>query len=237
MLFNSKLQFGSTTIEFHLSFAQRKTVAIEVHPDLQVTIIAPEGSEPAAIEDLIRKRARWILRQQQQFSTYAPQEIPRAYVSGESYRYLGRQYRLKVLEGQQVSVKQGKGLIYVTVSDKHDTKHVQIVLEKWYRDNARYIFNARLKECYPRIERLGVPFPPLALRSMRTRWGSCSRSGRIILNPRLVQTPLDCIDYVILHELCHLKEHNHSKQYYQLLNQALPDWQERRRKLNAFEFC
>ena len=128
MLLNNSLQFGNTTIEYHLSFAHRKTVAIEVHPDLLVTIIAPEGSEPAAIEDLIRKRARWILRQQQQFSTYAPQEAPRAYVSGESYHYLGRQYRLKVLEGQQEGVKQGRGLIYVTVSNRHDTKRVQSVL-------------------------------------------------------------------------------------------------------------
>jgi predicted metal-dependent hydrolase len=237
MLLNSSLQFGSTTIEYHLSFAQRKTVAIEVHPDLHVTIIAPEGSEPTAIEDLIRKRARWILRQQKQFSTYAPQETPRAYVSGESYRYLGRQYRLKVLEGQHEGVKQGRGLIYVVVSNKHDTKRVQSILEKWYRDNARNVFYERLKACYPRIERLGIPYPSLALRSMRTRWGSCSRSGRIILNPRLVQTPLDCIDYVLLHELCHLKEHNHSKPYYQLLDQALPDWRERRKKLNEFEFC
>jgi predicted metal-dependent hydrolase len=236
MLSNNSLQFGSTTIEYHLSFAQRKTVAIEVHPDLQVTIIAPEGSKLSAVENLIRKRAGWIVRQQRQFSTYAPQETPRAYVSGESYRYLGRQYRLKVLESQQEGVMMGRGLIYVMVSNKHDIKRVQIVLEKWYRDNARKVFCERLKSCYPRIERLGVPYPYLALRSMRTRWGSCNRSGRIILNPRLIQTPLNCIDYVILHELCHLKEHNHSKQYYQLLDQALPDWREQRRKLNEFEF-
>ena len=237
MLLNNSLQFGNTTIEYHLSFAQRKTVAIEVHPDLQVTIIAPEGSEPAAIEDLIRKRARWILRQQQRFSTYAPQETPRAYVSGESYRYLGRQYRLKVLEGQQEGVKQGRGLFTSLYQISMIQSVSRVFLRQWYRDKARYVFCERLKACYPRIERLGIPYPSLTLRSMRTRWGSCSRSGRIILNPRLVQTPLDCIDYVLLHELCHLKEHNHSKQYYQLLDQALPDWRERRQKLNEFEFC
>ena len=92
MQVHSSLQFGSTTIEYRLSFAQRKTVMIDVYPDLQVSVTAPEGSERTAIEALIRKRASWILRQQQQFSTYAPQETPRTYVSGESYRYLGRQY-------------------------------------------------------------------------------------------------------------------------------------------------
>ncbi len=232
----SSLQFGGTTIEYRLSFAQRKTVVIDVYPDLQVSITAPEGSERTAIEALIRKRASWILRQQQQFSTYAPQEIPRTYVSGESYRYLGRQYRLKVLEGE-ASVKQGRGFIYVTVCDKDNTKQVRHVLEGWYRDKARQVFHERLGVCYPRVERLGVPCPSLAIRSMKTRWGSCSSSGLIMLNPKLVQTPVDCIDYVLLHELCHLKEHNHNKQYYQLLDHTLPDWRERRQKLNKFEFC
>ncbi len=101
---------------------------------------------------------------------------------------------------------------------------------------ARLVFYERLELCYPRVERLGIACPSLAIRSMRTRWGSCSRSGLVILNPRLVQTPVDCIDYGLLHELCHLKEHNHGKQYYQLLDQTLPDWRERRRKLNQFEF-
>jgi predicted metal-dependent hydrolase len=232
----SSVQFGNTTIEYHLNFAQRKTVAIDVHPNQQVTITAPEGSEPAAIEELIRKRASWILRQQHQFSTYAPQEMPRTYVSGESYRYLGRQYRLKVLEGVQESVKQERSFIYVTVPSKNNPKQVQNVLEQWYRSNAKRIFDERLDICYPRVERLGVAYPSLTIRSMKTRWGSCSHSGLILLNPKLIQTPIDCIDYVLIHELCHLKEHNHGKRYYQLLNQALPDWRERRQKLNKFEF-
>src|SRR6266487_972430 len=163
------LQFGSTTIEYSVSFAKRKTAAVAVHPDLQVIITAPEGCEAATIEALIRKRATWILRQQQQFAIYAPPETPRAYVSGESYRYLGRQYRLKVLEGELEDVKQERGFIYITVSDKNVTKYVQRVLEQWYRDKARLVFYERLAVCYPRVERLGIACPSLAIRSMRTR--------------------------------------------------------------------
>jgi predicted metal-dependent hydrolase len=231
------LQFGSATILYSVSFAQRKTAAIEVHPDQQVTVIAPEGSESPVIEALVRKRAPWILRQQRQFSTYALPEPPRTYVSGESYRYLGRQYRLKVLKGETEGVQQERGFLYVTVTEKQDAKQVQHVLERWYRENAKRIFHERLALCYPRVERLGVSYPSLTIRAMKTRWGSCGRSGMIILNPKLVQTPLSCIDYVILHELCHLKEHNHGKQYYHLLDQILPTWREQRQKLNQFEFC
>lgn len=232
---NSSLQFGSAIIEYTVNFARRKTIVVEVHPDQQVTILVPEGSTAQEIEALVRKRARWILQQQQQFSDHAPRESPRIYVSGESYRYLGRQYRLKVLEGPE-GVKQERTFIYVTVPNKSDRKQVQKVLEEWYRRMAYQIFSERLELCYPRLERVGVPYPTLALRAMKTRWGSCSQEGSILLNPRLVQVPKDCIDYVIIHELCHLKEHNHSRQYYQLLDQTLPDWRERRWKLNTFEF-
>lgn len=235
MTASSSLRFGSAIIEYSVSFARRKTVVVEVHPDQQVTILVPEGSTAEEIESLVRKRARWILQQQQQFSDHVSRETPRAYVSGESYRYLGKQYRLKVLDGPE-SVKQERAFIYVTVPNKNDKKQVQKVLEEWYRRRAYQIFSERLELCYPRLERLGVQYPPLALRAMKTRWGSCSQEGSILLNPRLVQVPIDCIDYVIIHELCHLKEHNHSRQYYQLLDQTLPDWRERRRKLNTFEF-
>lgn len=231
------LQFGNSTIQYSVHFAQRKTAEIEVHPDRQVTIIVPEDCEPATIETLIRKRAKWILQQQQQFSVYTPHETPRLYLSGESYRYLGKQYRLKVLEGRPAAVKQERGFIYVTVANKGSSEQVQRVLEQWYRDRAREIFHERLERCYPRVERLGVPFPALAIRSMQTRWGSCSNAGLITLNPKLIQTPINCIDYVLLHELCHLKEHNHGKSYYQLLDQALPSWREHRQRLNMFEFC
>src|SRR5579862_5931724 len=110
----------------------------------------------------------------QQFATYAPQETPRTYVSGESYRYLGKQYRLKVLEGEVESVKRARAFIYVTVANKHDTQHVQTLVEQWYREEARRIFHERLQVCYPRVERIGVPYPTFAIRTMKTRWGSCS---------------------------------------------------------------
>ncbi len=83
---------------------------------------------------------------------------------------------------------------------------------------------------------LDLPYPTLTIRHMKTRWGSCSRHGRILINLRLIQAPLELIDYVIVHEVCHLKEHNHSKRYYLLLDTAMPDWRERRERLNAYEF-
>ncbi len=232
----SSIQYGSSTINYLVRFTRCKTIAIEVCPDQAVLVTAPEGSEPSVIETVLHKRANWIVKQQQRFSQYTPWDVPQAYVSGESYRYLGRQYRLKVIEGKPIGVKDARSLLFVTVADKHNSKQVQMVLERWYRERAKQIFQERLEVCLPRIQHFEIPTPPLTVRVMKTRWGSCSAAGLVTLNIRLIQTPTDCIDYVLLHELCHLKELNHSKRYYHLLDQVLPDWRERREKLNRFEF-
>lgn len=198
--------------------------------------MAPLGSQPAAIEEKVLKRAAWVLRQQRTFQSYpSASPLPRRYVSGEAYRYLGRQYRLKVVQENVERVRLERGYLTVHVKDGKDTTHIALLIHNWYLHHAKKIFTERLKLCFPRVEVIGIPYPELAIRDMKLRWGSCSPKGLITLNIRLTQVPKDLIDYVILHELCHLKEPNHSPAFYRLLEQTLPDWEERRKKLNQFE--
>jgi predicted metal-dependent hydrolase len=234
------VQYGTTTIQYELAYAPRKTLSITVHPkDLRVIVKAPEGSALEDIEAKVLKRASWILKQQRDLERYLPHLPPRQYVSGETHRYLGRQYRLKVIEsenGTGKSVKRDRNYIYVYVEDKADTERVKVLLDEWYRAHARRVFAEQLDTCYPKVEHIGVPYPGIAIRAMSTRWGSCSPKGRITLNIKLIKVPKSYIDYVVFHELCHLEEPNHTPRFYELLNRVLPDWQERRDKLNAFEF-
>jgi predicted metal-dependent hydrolase len=233
------VQYGTTEIEYELTYAQRKTLGISVQPDLQVLVKAPEGTPLEEIEARVLKRASWILKQRKDFERYLPHLPPRQYVSGETHRYLGRQYRLKVVEsenGTQEGVKRDRSFITVHVQDKADTDRVRDLLDAWYHDHARRVFQERLEACYPKMEHVGVPYPEIAIRPMRSRWGSCSARGRITLNVKLIRVPKGYIDYVIFHELCHLAEPYHNAQYYELLDRVLPDWRERRDRLNAFEF-
>ena len=137
--------------------------------------------------------------------------------------------------GEAAGVRLGRTILTVTLPGPADPAATRAALDGWFAEEARRIFAARLAVCFRRVARLGVPYPTLAIRPLATRWGSCSRAGAITLNLRLIQAPPQCIDYVILHELCHLKEHNHSKGFYALLDRVLPDWRERRHKLNACE--
>lgn len=247
------LQYGTTTITYEVSYTPRKTLAIEVHPDLRVTIQAPEAANLTEIEAKVRKRAAWILRQQRRFETYLPHLPLRQYLSGETHRYLGRQYRLKIDEieagdgpshrdGQpKPGVKLSRGYFYIQVSDKTNTDQVKKLLTEWYRVQARRVFKAQLDICFAKgrshWERrfLDLPYPDLTIRQMKSRWGSCTPDGKILLNLKLIQVPKMYIDYVIMHELCHLKEHNHTRQFYDLLDRVMPNWRDLREKLNTME--
>ncbi|MEW5956515.1 MAG: SprT family zinc-dependent metalloprotease [Chloroflexota bacterium] len=231
------VQYGDATIEYRLSFAPRKTLAIEVHPDLRVTVRAPAGSDLDTIQQKVKKRVPWILRQQRRFESYLPKLPPRQYVSGETHRYLGRQYRLKVSESDTDSeaVRLSRGYFFITVRDKTDAGRVKTLLAGWYRRQAERVFRERLDACLTKLRFLQLAEPELEIRQMDARWGSCTPEGKILLNLRLMQAPKEYIDYVIMHELCHLKEHNHSRRFYELLNRVMPDWRTKREQLNEME--
>jgi len=232
------IEYGSTTIEYQLTFTERETLAIHVHPDTRVTVEAPLGSEYAEIEKRLRKKAAWIVRQQRLFRRYSFDIPPRQYVSGESHRYLGRQVQLRVIQSQdgREVVAMDREHILVYVRDKDDRPRVKRLLTEWYRREGEHLFAERVEAWYPRFERYGIRKPKVYIRQMRSQWGSCTAGGKMTLNIKLLQVPRQFIDYVIVHELCHLIEHNHGKDFYALMTRIMPDWEEQREKLNSFEF-
>lgn len=231
------IQYGTTRLSFALLYSKRKTLAIHVHPDRTVTVDAPTSTPLERVNELVHKRAAWILRKLREFETYAqPVAPPRQYVSGESYRYLGRQIRLKVEAGALTRVTLSREFLTVTTPTPHDSDEIGELVRGWYLRRAKRVFAERFAACLPRAEALGIPMPEkFAIRQMKNRWGSCSGSGRVTLNLRLIQVDTDLIDYVILHELCHLKELNHSKHFYALMTRILPDWKDKRHTLNRSE--
>ncbi|ANE55318.1 hypothetical protein AYM39_09115 [Methylomonas sp. DH-1] len=231
---NRRVQFGDSQIEYRLQRAERKTLAIHVYPNGSVVVDAPLTANDEAIAAKVKKRARWIFKQQLQFAAYPPELPQRRYVSGESVRYLGRQYRLRVNQASNDQVKLQRGHLNVDVSDAANREKVKSLVQAWLRSRADAVFNERYEHCLALVEKLRIyPLQPgFQLRLMSTRWGSCTQSGKIILNPELIAAPKECIDYVITHELCHLKERNHNQAFYKLLASVMKDWEARKTKLN-----
>lgn len=225
--------YGDEVIVFERRPRQTNgNVLIKVHADCRVVVSAPEDTNNAAVLAAVKKRSRWIYEQLREFRKQLEHVTPRKYVSGESHYYLGKQYLLKVnvtLEQPQ-SVKLLRGKLEVSVREK-DAGRVRNLLTDWYKTRAKDVFAKRLDVLLEQtlwVEKR----PPIHIRTMKTQWGSCSPNGRLTLNPHLVKAPRDCIDYVILHELCHIAEHNHSERFYRLMSQVMPKWEKTKDRLD-----
>lgn len=226
------LTWGTDTIRYEVRFlASRQTLAIEVHPDSRVLVRAPVDCPEALIAERVQKRAAWISRQLVEFERYRPRTPARQYINGESHLYLGRQYRLKLAEGDSASVKLTRGQLLVTLPGEPEPERVKALLHRWYLDRARAVFTEVLDASLLHFK--GVASPRLIVRAMQSRWGSLSRAGSMTLNVNLVRAPRPCIEYVVTHELCHTRRRDHDAQFFKLLGQVMPDWEQRKQRLEA----
>lgn len=224
------IRYGQTDICYALIRSRRKSLEIAVHPDKRVVVKSPVNVELDEIEQRIRKRARWIVRQIRYFEQFYPRRTTRRYVGGESHFYLGRQYRLKVSLSSEDSVVLKNGYFYIACSSK-DSAIVESLLDKWYKHHAEIHLAKLFDMCWENFAQDGLSRPDLSIRRMKKRWGSLSVRGRLTLNLDLVQVAKESIEYVIIHELCHLRHHNHNAAFYQLLDSIMPDWAQRKHRL------
>lgn len=225
------VKYGNSSIHYHLKFCERKTLGIKVHPDKSVYVSAPMDSDMNSIKEKVRTKAAWILRQQDFFLSFHPLTPSRKYVSGETHMYLGKQYRLKLIEDNTESVKLDAGWIRVSLNDKTNKALIKQLLRSWYKSKAEVHFNQLFEEKSHLIDKLTEESPSLKYRWMEKRWGSCDRNGTIHLNLELIKAPKVCIEYVIVHEICHLAHLNHSSAFYELLNKLYPNWRETKDRL------
>ena len=222
------VQFGSEEIVYDLTFVNRKSLGISVHPDRSVSVKAPMGTPLDKIETKIRKKAPWILKQKDYFLSFEPRTPERQFVSGETHLYLGRQYQLKIILSEENRVKYTGRYIEVYTNDKSKVKEL---LSDWYKERAKIWFDRLSKPLITRFEKYKVFPKKIEIVSMKYRWGSCSAKGRIILNPQLIQVPKACIEYVITHELCHLVHREHNQKFFDLQTREMPDWEKWKNKL------
>ena len=227
--------YGDEVIAFHLRRQPSRSVtrvAIHVEPDARVLVDASDTAPLAEVLAAVKKRARWISQHVSAAKVRLAHVLPREYVSGESLHYLGRRYRLKVVidAGSKAQARMRGAFIVVTTPEQAPAT-IKKALDVWYRQRAREVFADRLAVVSAPL-RWVKQLPSTRLQFMTVQWGSCSPLGRITLNPLLVKAPRECIDYVLLHELCHLLHHNHSPKFYRTLDRHMPNWRAVKEKLD-----
>ncbi|MCR8919305.1 M48 family metallopeptidase [Bacteroides sp. ET225] len=222
------IEYGSVVMEYAVEYRRRKTLGICVHPDGSVEVKAPVEAPLEQIRKHVHRRASWICKQQRYFSSFGIHTPERKYVSGESHLYLGRQYMLRIIDSERNEVHYKGNIIEIECRHRKDAR---ALLLAWYRKRAEIKFEEYATPLIARFNRYQVKPSAIKLKDMATRWGSCTATGQILLNPRLVCAPRICIEYVIIHELCHLVHRNHTKDFYELLTQEMPDWKKWKMKL------
>jgi predicted metal-dependent hydrolase len=227
------ISYGTTSIAYQIEHRDRKTMAIEVHPDSSVLVIVPFDVTPEQIQSKVEKRASWIAKQQRFFNNKPDRAIQPEWVSGENIYYLGRQYRLRVATGKADVKLYGKYL-WVTVPDKRNKVQIKTLVDTWYLQHARVKFEERIQLFEPIMQREKLKMNSLIIRKLEKRWGSCTPKGNVVINSDLIKAPIHCVDYVIIHELCHLKHHHHGPEFWNLLNKYCPDWIKLKDRLENF---
>ncbi len=227
------IKYGKKTIYYSIVYSGRKTLGITVTPEKQVIIRSPFNAPKRKINDIIQKRIKWISDKLSYFESLPDLETERRYISGETHYYLGKQYRLKITKSPWETVKLKGAYIQVYTLHKDNKKIAKMLLDDWYLEKAKIRFDYILNTFLPRFKKYNIIKPNIIIKNMKKRWGSCSVKGNIILNSQLIKTSVHGIQYVIVHELCHLVHRNHNKNYYKLLSSILPGWEKTKINLDS----
>jgi predicted metal-dependent hydrolase len=227
---NHSVQFGSERIDFHLVFGLHDRFRVTVEPNLSVTVNAPHGKPLDQVLGRVKSKAAWITRQIRFFEQFLPLMPEKHYISGETIQYLGRQYRLKVTADPHKTAKLAGPYLLVS-ANRRDIATIKSMVHEWYSERAKTVFARRLQRCLEITRRYGIETSDFRVRRMKGRWGSCRTPRAILLNTDLVKAPVHCIDYVIMHELCHFRHPTHGDQFWRFLGKLMPDWRHRKKRL------
>ncbi len=219
-------------IDYKLIFSRRRSIGIIIRPNKEVEVRAPYGVSLRAVEKYISKKKDWIKKNIERHSEIIQLNAGKKYINGEKYLFLGRELTLRIKNALFPSVNQIDTILEVTTDGKKGI--VKMLIGRWYIKKAEEIFSARLKEILIKYKEHDFSPSQLVVRSLRSRWGSCTSKGKITINTELVKLDERFIEYVIIHELCHLKYHNHGKDFYRLLEKLSPDYKTIRKEMRKY---
>jgi predicted metal-dependent hydrolase len=228
------IRFGSTTINYDITYSKkRKNATLAVYPLSEVEIRVPVNLEKVDIRKLVKRKADWVLKKIIWFNELAQLDGRKEYINGETYLYMGRQYKLKIIRGHNRAVAKilGKQLqvnLPIKISEGDGKRTVKVAIWRWYRQQTE-IKVADLIRKYSK--KLGIVAPDFFIKNQYKRWGSCTSKNKLIFNFRLSMAPASQIEYVVGHELCHIKQKNHTKGYWKLLFSIMDDYAVRKEAL------
>jgi hypothetical protein len=218
-------------IDYRLVRSRRRSLELRIYPDRRIEVRAPLRCPQRDIDVFVRSRETWIEKKLQAMPDYQGTPAALRYVDGSTHYFFGEPLTLALRAGRGKALL-NDGVLQLAVADPEDAASVERALYRWYRQQAQADFVARLQRLFPPFAARGHRLPALTLRRMRSRWGSLSSRSGMSLNVELVRHHPEHIDYVVVHELCHLEHMDHGDGFKALLTHVMPDWRIRRQALN-----
>jgi len=229
------LQIPERAISIDMQYGFRKRLTLTVYPDQRIVARIPYGLPKKKVEAYLHKKSKWMIKHLDHFEQHPP-ESEKRYTEGEEFAYLGKKLKLKLITGATRIELADEDMI-VQVKNPSDKDMIARAIDRWYRKKAIEILTPRYDEIFKRLHHLNLPETTLRFYKMKRRWGSCSTKNVITLNTELIKKDPALIDYVIVHEICHLKVPAHNKAFYTLLASITPNWKALRETLNNKSAC
>jgi len=216
-------------IEYTLRRSDRKTASIYIERDGEVSVLVPKSLDDSQIEELIESKRRWIYTGLAEWQDLNATRVQREFVSGEGFLYLGRSYRLQIVEEQDVPVKLKDGYFCLRSSDEQDHDCFS-VFKEFYRDKGRQRIPRRVASYQSQFD---VTPKSIKIVELQNRWASCSPNGNLNFHWKCMMAPLTVLDYIVVHELAHLIHPNHTEAFWNEVDKVLPDYGERKEWLRV----
>lgn len=228
-----KFQYGTKTIEFDIDYRDRKTLEIGIEPPDNIKVVAPKAATEEDILRVVKSKAKWIVQKLFEFKDVEHRRREKEYVNGESFMYLGRNYSLQIIVNDEIAKPQTKlyqGKFYIETSTKEQDKLKQS-MEEWYRQKTLEKVTEKIAyyETY-----FDVKPKSIKVKEQKKRWASCTSTRDLLFNWRCAMAPANVLDYIVVHEMCHMIHLNHSKEFWDLVERVMPDYRDRKEWLKNY---
>jgi|LGOV01.1.fsa_nt_gb predicted metal-dependent hydrolase len=227
------IEYGTLRLEFTISYSKRKTIEIGVEPPAVITVVAPEGIADEVLLKHVKTKAKWIVQKLHEIKEIQSQRLDREYVNGEAFMYLGRNYSLKIVDDTErkkpiTKLYQGKFIITAPTRKQENLKQS---MEAWYRQKTleKVVEKIAYYQKYFNVEPMDIK-----VKEQKKRWASCTPKKELLFNWRCVMAPSWVMDYIVVHEMCHMIYMDHSREFWQLVERIMPDYDRRREWLKNY---
>ena len=222
------IKYGTREIEFSIEFKNRKTMSISVEPPKNITVVAPVGTNKEEIKEVVKSKGAWIVQKLFEFRNIESKRVNREFVNGESFMYLGRNYSLQIHVDETLQnnfkIKLSRGKFNVYVKEKSD-EIIKEAMESWYREKTEEQVRKRIKYYQKFFEKKPSD---IKVKEQKKRWASCTSKNELLFNWRCGMARATALDYIVVHEMCHMYYKNHSQEFWDLVASVMSDYESRK---------